>query len=78
MELVGKANQFSQGRIPIFARTLAAAYAESGRFDDAIRTAQIAAQLALNQGDSALANEIEKDVYLYRTQTPLRDSSLTK
>ena len=78
MELVGKANQFSQGRIPIFARTLAAAYAEGGRFDDAIRTAQIAAQLALNQGDLALANEIEKDVYLYRTQTPLRDSSLTR
>jgi tetratricopeptide (TPR) repeat protein len=78
IELANQANQLSRGLNPVFTRTLAAALAEAGRLDDAIRTAQIAAQLALNQGDSALANEIEKDVDLYWIKTPLRDSSLTK
>src|SRR3984893_15454124 len=49
VELARAANQLFQGTNPIFTRTLAAAYAEASRFDDAIRTAQIAGQLALNQ-----------------------------
>ena len=78
VELANRANNLSQAINPIFTRTLAAAYAEASRFDDAIRTAQVAGQLALNQGDSVLANETEKDVDLYRANSPLRDSSLTK
>ena len=78
VELAWRADQLSQGRNPIFIRTLAAAHAEAGRFQDAIRTSQMAAQIAVNQGDSALANEIENDIDLYLANSPLRDSSLMK
>jgi tetratricopeptide (TPR) repeat protein len=76
IELARRADQLSQGQNPIFTRTLAAAYAEAGRFEDAIPTSQTAAQLAITQGDSALANEIENNVDLYRAKSPLRDSGL--
>jgi protein O-mannosyl-transferase len=77
VELAEQADQLSDGKNPIFTRTLAAAYAENGRFNDAIETAQRAAQVAKSQGEPALANQIEQDVDLYRRHAPLRDSSLT-
>jgi protein O-mannosyl-transferase len=77
VELARQADQLADGKNPIFTRTLAAAYAENGRFNDAIETAQRAAQLAMSQGIPALANQIEQDVDLYRTHAPLRDPSLT-
>jgi tetratricopeptide (TPR) repeat protein len=77
IELAQKADQLAGGQNPIFIRTLAAAYAENGRFTDAIETAQRALQLALGQGDFALASKLEKDLDLYRTNSPLRDFSLT-
>jgi hypothetical protein len=57
---------------------LAAAYAENGRFTDAIETAQRAVQLATAQGDFALANKLEKDLDLYRANYPLRHSGLAE
>jgi tetratricopeptide (TPR) repeat protein len=75
--LAGKAVQVSRIKSPIFVRTLAAAYAETGRFDEAIRTARRALQLARDQNDTDLANEIETDIGLYRDHTPLRDPTLT-
>ena len=77
VELAQQADQLSNGENPVFTRTLAAAYAENGRFNDAIETAQRAAQLATAQGEPALANQIEQDVDLYRRHAPLRDSSIT-
>ena len=66
IELAQKADQLAGGQNPIFIRTLAAAYAENGRFNDAIETAQRALQLATAQGDFALASKLEKDLDLYR------------
>ena len=77
VELAQRAVEFSGGQNPVFIRTLAAAYAEFGRFDDAIETARRAAEVANAQGIPALANNLQLDVDLYRTGTPLRDSSLT-
>jgi Flp pilus assembly protein TadD len=77
VELAQKADQLAGGKNPIFIRTLAAAYAESGRFNNAIETAQRALQLATAQDNSALANKLEKDLDLYRTNVPLRDFGLT-
>jgi tetratricopeptide (TPR) repeat protein len=76
MDLARRADQYSQGRNPSFTRTLGAAYAEAGRFEDAMRASQRAGKLAVAQGDSALANEIKNDIDLYRAKSPLRDSSL--
>jgi tetratricopeptide (TPR) repeat protein len=77
IELAQKADQLAGGQNPIFIRTLAAAYAENGRFTDAIETAQRALQLATAQDNFALASKLEKDLDLYRTNSPLRHSGLT-
>ena len=77
VELGEKAVRISAGKIPMIHRVLAAAYAESGRFADAIETAQRGSELAAAQGNPGLAAELESNVVLYRSGTPLRDPSLT-
>jgi tetratricopeptide (TPR) repeat protein len=57
-------------------RTCAAAYAESGRFADAIETAKEATQLALDQGNSTLVADLGEDIRGYQKSVPLRDPSL--
>src|SRR5436305_631313 len=62
---VGFANeavQLSGGREPSFLRTLAAAYAESGRFSEAVAAARQASVIATMQGKTKLANSLEKDL----------------
>ena len=66
----------SGGRIPILYRTLAAAYAESGQFSQAIETAQRGITLANSQGNSGLAAELQGNITLYQEHRPLRDPSL--
>ena len=53
--------------------TKAAALAETARFQDAVKTAERAAQLARDQGNFALANSIRGQVELYRASLPSRD-----
>jgi hypothetical protein len=69
--------RISGGRIPMVWRTLAAAYAENGRFVEAIHTAQRGIELAHNQGNSGLAAELQNTIALYQNAKPLRDPSLT-
>jgi len=75
VELAKQAVSLSGGREPLFFRTLAAAYAETGRFSDAIAVIQEAAPIARMQGNTGLANLLEEDVMLYRGQVPLRRTS---
>ncbi len=72
VDLAQQAVALSSGREPQFLRTLAAAYAESGRFADAIAAAQQAAVIAGMQGKRRLAKHIEEDLLLYRAHLPLR------
>jgi tetratricopeptide (TPR) repeat protein len=79
----GKAVDFAQqavaisgGKEPQFLRTLAAAYAESGRFSESIGAAQQAAMIANIQGKPRLAHNLEKDLLLYRAYLPLRANAL--
>ena len=53
-------------------RTLAAAYAESGRFSEAIDVAEQARQLAVTQGDAGLAQDLQHNINNYRMSLPLR------
>ena len=76
VEFAQQAVAISGGRDPQFARTLAAAYAESGRFPESIAAAQHAAMIAKMQGKTRLANNLEKDLLLYRAYLPLRVNSL--
>ena len=57
---------------PIVLRTLAAAYAENGRFDEAMAAAQRGAELAKGQGNQGLAADLERSIESYRAQQPLR------
>jgi len=76
-ELGEKALRISAGKIPMIYKVLAAAYAENGRFADAVETAQRGAELATSQGNPALAAELESNVALYQSGRPLRDPNMT-
>lgn len=72
VELARRALAISED--PEFTRTLAAAYAESGRFEDAIATAQQAVEAAKRLGGpEAFIREVEKDIGLYRNGMPVRE-----
>ncbi len=53
--------------------TLAAAYAEAGRFPDAVTTAELALKLATDAGDRQSAATIRKLLGLYRAGKPCRE-----
>jgi tetratricopeptide (TPR) repeat protein len=55
---------------------LAAAQAEQGNFDQAVRTADKAAQLARIAGETTLAGKIESRAARYRARSAVRDASL--
>src|SRR5438876_6079634 len=77
VELAEKALRISGGKIPMIFRILAAAYAENGRFSQAIETAQRGAELANIQGNPGLATELQSNIALYHTGRSLRDASMT-
>ncbi len=58
---------------PQFIGTLAAAYAEAGSFEEAIRTGERAATLALAVGRTELAKKNQQLLELYRAYTPVRE-----
>jgi tetratricopeptide (TPR) repeat protein len=74
MALAQVAVTLSGGREPRFFRTLAAAYAESGRFSEALAVAQQATTMARMQGKTGLANRLEKDLLLYRARSAVREA----
>jgi serine/threonine-protein kinase len=58
--------------------TLAAAYAEAGRFDEAVRTAERALELAKLSGEGQLAANIDKRLKLYRQRQAYYESDNRK
>lgn len=76
LELAQLANQLTDGKNAGTLYTLAAAYAETGNFADAIGTADAALKLAEAAGNDRLAYSIRETRKLYLKSTPLRDVSL--
>jgi len=64
--------------VPRFLDILAAAYAEAGRFDEAVATAQQAAHLARENRDDKLAGEVHARLQLYEKSEPYREKPLPK
>jgi arylsulfatase A-like enzyme/Tfp pilus assembly protein PilF len=64
--LAEQASRLTEDRHPSVLQTLAAAYAEAGRMDKAIETAQVAIPLAKAINDERLAREIESQLQGYR------------
>jgi Flp pilus assembly protein TadD len=75
VDLAQEALRLSRGKNPLIFRTLAAAYAESGRFTEAIDAAQRGLELALAQGNSALAENLRSHIAIYQNNSPLRGPS---
>ena len=73
VELAGRAVQLSDGREPAVLDTLAAAYAEAGRFSEALQTAREAAKLAAQQNNRSLAESIAAKIPLYEARTAFRE-----
>jgi len=72
--LARQAVRLSEARDPEVLDTLAAAYAESGRFPEAVETARQALDLAIRQGKSSLAPPISARAALYEAHRRYRSS----
>jgi len=70
VELAQRANQLAGGGNPVFLGTLAAAYAEAGRFSEAVGTAQRALRLAQAQSNTMLADAVQLQMKLYQAGVP--------
>ena len=70
--LAEHAVQLTAGREPEILGTLAAAYAETGRFGKAIEVEQQATDLAGQQGNTRLAATLEGRLTLFQAKTPIR------
>jgi len=69
VELATQANQFTGGENPVILRTLAAAYAESGRFPEAVEAAKRALQLAGVEGNIYLADALGGEIRRYEADS---------
>lgn len=67
VQLAGMACSITHRSQPTMLGTLAAAYAEAGRFDDAISTANQARELAESQGNSAVADRNAELMKIYES-----------
>jgi len=68
--LAERAAELAGGKDPAVLDTLAAAYAEAGRFPDAVQTAQKALDLATSQNKAPLVNTLRSRIKLYESNTP--------
>jgi spermidine synthase len=74
VRLAERAVQLSGARNPLYLDTLAAAYAEVGRFPDAVATERKALDLAAPQHNAQLEDGLNARIKLYESQQPYRDS----
>jgi protein O-mannosyl-transferase len=72
VKLAQQANQMTGGANPAILRILAAAYAQNGKFAEAIETGQRSWQLATDQNKAALAEALRTELDLYEKNIPWR------
>jgi tetratricopeptide (TPR) repeat protein len=73
VELAQRANQLTGDGNPVVLDTLAAAYAEAGRFSEAIETATRALDLSVAQNNKPLAEVIQNQLKLFETHSPYHE-----
>jgi Flp pilus assembly protein TadD len=71
--LADRAKQLSGGQDPSLLDTLSAAYAEKGRFDQAIEIERQAIALAAQRGNTTLAAMLKVHLAKYESHVPLRE-----
>jgi tetratricopeptide (TPR) repeat protein len=72
LELAKQADRLVASTNALVLRTVAAAYAENGEFENAITTARSAMELARTHGDDSLMTELDQQVALYELGMPFR------
>jgi Flp pilus assembly protein TadD len=72
IELAQRAKQLTGGGDPDVLRTLAAAFAENGRYAEALATARVALELAIDQNNTSLADHLREEIKLYQANQPFR------
>lgn len=72
VQIASKANQLSGDKEPTILGTLGAAYAEAGRFKEAVSTIERARKLLGNQ-NAKLADDLAEQLRLYQNGSPSRD-----
>jgi tetratricopeptide (TPR) repeat protein len=70
VELAWQANQETGGKNPVILHTLAAAYAETGKFPEAVETTQYALRLAGAQSNTVLTGALQSELRLYQAGSP--------
>ena len=73
VQFAERANQLTPGNL-VLLRTLAASYAEAGRFQDAVATVSRGLQLASSQGNGAFVNVLQREMEMYKSAQPLREN----
>jgi lipopolysaccharide biosynthesis regulator YciM len=73
VQVAERADTLTNRASPIISATLAAAYAEAARFPEAVRTAQRAIQLALNEGNESRASSVRAQLSAYESGKAFRD-----
>ncbi len=73
VELAQRAAKLTDGRDLDVLDTLAAAYAEAGRFTEAVQTAEQALASASSQNSTELADTLRSRIKLYQAASPYRD-----
>ena len=74
VELAERACELTKHQVPLFLGTLAATYAEIGRFEEAIKTATRARELAVAQRQEELVQKNTELIALYRAGKPYREN----
>lgn len=74
VRLAERACQATGHSLPQILDTLAAAYAQAGRFQEAAKTANRAVELAEQTGKKPLADELRQRLKLYQAGRPFRES----
>jgi protein O-mannosyl-transferase len=74
VQLAEQADVMAGGGNPVIIATLSAAYAEAGRFQEAVRTARHALDLASATDNAALADLIKAQIALYEAGIPSRET----
>jgi hypothetical protein len=72
VDLAERALKLGDAQAPSLWAALDAAYAESGRFSDALRAAEKTRELALAASQTEVAEAAERRLALYRAQKPYR------
>jgi tetratricopeptide (TPR) repeat protein len=77
VELAQQANMLDGGKNPVMLHTLAAAFAEAGRFSEAVETARHALRLAEAQSNTVLAGQLQSEMKLYEAGSPFHSPAQT-